>query len=491
MNSGRPLSRWLLTVLMTVALAAACLGLIFAGKAVILLLIIAVFALIALSFFKDLEQMAFLFLAATLPIRLTVHITESISYERAHSAFGFVVSLTDCLIIVLMIAWARRVLFFDQPIRWYPRVSVPMLLLAAWVFQAGLRAEDDPISGAWMILRFFECWGLFLYLVNNIRPIRDYLLHSIATCGMLVFESLLGLGQDLTGGNNFGMEIFGAPVKRSNEGDGSRCVGTLPTPNLFASILSLFIVHPISLLFSNLKKHKWIYFGVIMVTCVTILGTKSRGVWLSSTLVFGFGLFQVLRMRLAGFRAAMSMGWAMIVIGVVALSAPGVYSRLTEDDHGSAESRIYMNQIAFNMVQDKPFFGFGWDNYTIYFNGYDDTDIQHSYDFPFIVHNGYAYIAVEYGVPALFLLLAIWLSVMKRTLRWRPAGYEFQQMLAFFMPWVFVGRMIQSPLYVNNPLNSLDVWYALAMCVVFQEWTARDEEMRARGEQPPSLALAS
>jgi O-antigen ligase len=490
MDFARSLPRFLLTVLLTVLAAAACIGLIFAGKAVVLLLLIVAFGLIALSFFKDLEQVAFFALAATMPIRLTVHVTEAVAFERSHSSFGFVVSLTDCLIVVLMIAWARRVIFFDQPIRWYPRVSVPMLLLSLWIIQAGVRAESDPISGAWMVLRYFECWALFLYLINNLRPIREYLLHALAICALLAFESLLGLAQDLSGGQNFGMEIFGAPIKRSNETGGSRCVGTLPTPNIFAGLLSLYIAFPMALLFSNLKKHKTFFFVVIALTCITILGTKSRGVWMSSTLVFGFALFQILRLRLAGFRAAMSLGWAMLVLAVVALSAPGVLDRLTEDDRGSAESRLYMNQIAFNMVQDKPFFGFGWDNYTLYFEQYDDTLVHHSQAFPFIVHNGYAYIAAEYGLPALALVLIIWLSVLKRTLRWRPAGYDFQQMMAFLLPWVFIGRLIQTPLYISNPLNSLDTWYALAMCVVFQEWVARDELARARGEQPLSLATS-
>ena len=214
---SRGLSRYLLIALMAVGMAGAALGLLLAGKAAVLMTLVVIAGVIALSLVRDLEYVSFLVLAATMPIRLNMRLTEPAAYERAHSAMGFLIGITDCVIVVLLIAWARRILFFDQPIRWLPKITIPMGLLLVWVVYAGLRAEDDLFSGGWMVLRYLECCALMLYLVNNIRPIHDYVAHALTTSGMLLFESTLGLGQGITGGFNFGMKSLARPSSaRSN-----------------------------------------------------------------------------------------------------------------------------------------------------------------------------------------------------------------------------------------------------------------------------------
>jgi O-antigen ligase len=150
-------------------------------------------------------------------------------------------------------------------------------------------------------------------------------------------------------------------------------------------------------------------------------------------------------------------------------------------------ARTYMNQIAMNMIEARPIIGFGWNNYTLYFHEYDDTEIGHSYLFPYMVHNGYLFMGVEYGLGAMFLVLWIWLKVIRTTLHIRPKGLEYQQMMAFFFPWIFLSRIMQTPLYVNNPITSIETWYMIAMCLVFKEWCDEDDQIRAEGGTPESL----
>lgn len=486
---ARGLPKLMLTALLAVAMAGAALGLILAGKAAVLLVLVLIFGLIGLSLVRDLEYVAFLGLAASMPIRLNMRLSEPMEYARAHSANGFIISLTDCLVIVLLVGWGRRVLFYDQPIRWLPSISIPMLFLLGWVIMGAVQTVADPVSAVHMVLKYVECCLVLLYLVNNIRPIQDYIRHSLAMCGTLAFEVLLGLGQGATGGFNFGMEVLGAPVKRSVERTGSRITGTIPTPNAFASILSIFILIPISLLFSRNRLHKVALAGLIVLTGFAMLGTKSRGVWLSSAIVFGYLIFALLRTRYSKTRSGFGVVWIVTLLGILAFATPGVTDRLFADDFGSAEARPYMLQIATNMMEARPWFGFGWDNYTLYFNAYDDTDIMHSEAFPFVVHNGWAYTAVEYGLPAAALMLLIWLVVMKRTLRFMPEAWSFPAIAAFFLPWGLVARFIQTPLYVNQPLNDLTVFYLMGMCLVFRELADRDAERRAKGLPDPVMAL--
>jgi hypothetical protein len=60
--------------------------------------------------------------------------------------------------------------------------------------------------------------------------------------------------------------------------------------------------------------------------------------------------------------------------------------------------------------------------------------------------------------------------------------------MAFLMPWGFVARIIQTPLYINNPLNSLDGWYTLGLCLVFRELADQDKARRAKGLPDPLTA---
>ncbi|MCH2101251.1 MAG: O-antigen ligase family protein [Planctomycetes bacterium] len=478
-----------MAALIAVAMAGAALGLTLAGKAAVLPVLVLIFGLIGLSLVRDIEYIAFLTLAASIPIRLNMRLTEPMEYARAHSANGFIISLTDCLAIVLLVGWGRRILFYDQPIRWAPSITIPMLLLLGWVIAGAVQTVTDPISAVHMTLKYVECCLVLLYLINNIRPIQEYIRHSLVMCGILAFEVMLGLGQGATGGFNFGMEALGAPVKRSVERTGSRITGTIPTPNAFASILSTFILFPIILLFSQIRVRKIALTGLIVLTGFAMLGTKSRGVWLSSSIVFGYLIFALLRTRFSITRASFGVTWIVIILGVVAFITPGVTERLFADDFGSAESRTYMIQIATNMMEAKPWFGFGWDNYTLYFSAYDDTDIMHSEAFPFVVHNGWAYMAVEYGLPAAGLMILIWIIVLKRTLRLMPESWSFPAMAAFFLPWGLLARFIQTPLYVNQPLNDLSVFYLLGMCLVFRELADRDAERRAQ-KLPDPIVVA-
>ena len=487
MSLPRSAFRWLTTVALVAAFAGLWAFILHEDKVFFLAIQIITFALIGLSLFRNLERLCFLFLAAIIPIRVSVNLAAPAEYARAKFASGFVLTIMDCMVLVLLLSWGRRVIFFHQPVKFYPKFSLPIFILWIWVAIAGTKTGNDHISGFDMVFHYTMGVGMFFYLLNNRWPLKDYFLHGVAVCGMLVFEGLLGIVQQTTG-SNAGMEILGAPTTKMDHNTDSRMMGTVPSSNMLGALISMMIVHPVSMFFSNIRKYKFIVLGVLLLVTLTILGTKSRGVWLSSTIIFSYGLFQMFRMRYTTLRSSLGVGWLLVFMAIVALSLPGMTDRIFRHDGGSAQARLYMNSIAWNMIEAKPIFGHGWNNYTKYFHEYDDTVVQHSYDFPFIVHNGYLYVGVEYGAPALMLLLFIWFRVLRYTLRRRPAGMEFQHMMAFFFPWMIVARMLQVPLYINNPIVAFENWYALAMCVVFKEWVDNDEKLIAEGKKPESLA---
>lgn len=94
------------------------------------------------------------------------------------------------------------------------------------------------------------------------------------------------------------------------------------------------------------------------------------------------------------------------ILGVGVLSAAllvpfsgKIYDRLTDDDHGSAQIRMPLMETALRMIDDNPLVGVGLNGYRTYMTKYDETGMFVSQVFPNPVHNIFAHITAEIGVP--------------------------------------------------------------------------------------------
>jgi O-antigen ligase len=314
----------------------------------------------------------------------------------------------------------------------------------------------------------------FLYIINNPRPKKDYILFAWIIGGTLVFQSFLGHMQAIFN-TNLGLEFLGASMSRVEVTKGSieisRMAGTLVNANRFAGFIAVFMAFPLALFIAkNTHPQKRLVLLMILFAAgMGLLGSKSRGTWMSSGLVYGIILYIILRTRMRASRTFLAYAWAILLLLVGVLSAPGVLQRLTTTDSGSVDARGYMNQIAINLIQDNPWTGVGFDNYTYFFSAYDDTDINHSSKFPFIVHNGYLYTASEYGIPALLLLLLIWYRVFRYSFRLKPRSLEPIELMAWLLPFTFFGRVIQIFFYISNPMCSIPIWFVMGLMVVLRE----------------------
>ncbi len=86
-----------------------------------------------------------------------------------------------------------------------------------------------------------------------------------------------------------------------------------------------------------------------------------------------------------------------------------IYERLTQDDQGSAQIRVPLMETALRMIDDNPLVGVGLNGYRDNMVRYDETAIFVSHVFPNPVHNIFAHITAEIGVPGglLFCLLIL------------------------------------------------------------------------------------
>ena len=430
---------------------------------------------IGLANVANFERGCFLALGGILPFLVTIHLTETgINKARSHASQGFIITATEMVMMILIFMWGKRVVFQNTPVRLFPRISLPWLLLTFPALWAAIRTIDDPNVGIWMMYQLLLGFLFFLYIVNNPRPKKDYILFAWIICGTLVFQSFLGHMQAMFK-TNLGLEFLGASMSRVEVLKGSieisRMSGTLANANRFAGFITLFMAFPLALFSAkNIHPQKRLVLLIVLFAAgMALLGSKSRGTWLSAGLVYGIVIYIILRTRMRASRTSLAYTWAVLLLLVGVLSAPGVLQRLTITDSGSVDARGYMNQIAINLIQDNPWTGVGFDNYTHFFSAYDDTDIRHSDKFPFIVHHGYLYTAAEYGIPALLLLLLIWYRVFRYSFRLKPRSLEPIELMAWLLPFTFFGRAIQTIFYISNPMCYVPIWFVMGLMVVLRE----------------------
>jgi O-antigen ligase len=105
-----------------------------------------------------------------------------------------------------------------------------------------------------------------------------------------------------------------------------------------------------------------------------------------------------------------SVGGVCILAGLLLMPFSGkIYERLTGDDEGSALIRVPLMENAARMIEDNQLVGVGLNAYRANMTRYDETGIFVSQVFPNPVHNVFAHITAEIGIPGgiIFCLLII------------------------------------------------------------------------------------
>jgi len=106
----------------------------------------------------------------------------------------------------------------------------------------------------------------------------------------------------------------------------------------------------------------------------------------------------------------LSVGLGSILLCIVLLPFAGrIYERVSSDDQGSALIRVPLMENALRMIEANPLVGVGLNGYRTYMTKYDETGMFVSQAFPNPVHNVFAHITSEIGIPGgiIFVLLIL------------------------------------------------------------------------------------
>ncbi len=362
---------------------------------------------------------------------------------------GWRISLFEITFFVLLLIWMiRLVLKRLYPIHFFPLISVPFGLL--WILSmVGSMRADLPLiikfCAAWLVA---ESWLIFLYFANQLRNRR--LLMAVVTAILLsgALQSLLGLGQYLSGGT-LGLGFFGEAKTfmemRAGDFLVSRVSGTFGHPNNLAGYLSMILQLNLALLFAPLRRRLKVgLFILLVLMAVALVLSLSRGGWLAFVLGGLATIFLCLYRRSRN--KALSLILALILaitflMATVVLVEP-LKRRLLEEDYGAARTRLPLTLVALNVIRHRPWLGVGLTNYVAAAPSYDITREAITFEFPRPVHNEFLLIGAELGLPALvlflFILVVLWRQLFRasQSPEKTPLPYVALGLFGAFVAWM-------------------------------------------------------
>ena len=272
----------------------------------------------------------------------------------------------------------------------------------------------------WMISTPFA-----LHLATALDGVYDYY-NGLWThlCWLALFIVSLAIPSDLPTARRIAALLAGAvvPVALVNvaEASGLSSFGLADVSTLGdrvgASALMNFAI-PFGAIALVRARHRGVKAGLVLVLGLLLISellSQGRGAWVglaAAAVILAAGL---IRSR-AGWNVAGAMLLGMLVLaGVAAKLSPVVAERfatltnISRDE--SLRQRLMYQQAALRAVGDHPLAGIGFENFRNAYPGYRSADDVNFFDnnvIPTMVHNGYLEAALNNGIPALLLYLAL------------------------------------------------------------------------------------
>ena len=261
---------------------------------------------------------------------------------------------------------------------------------------------------------------LITYVVASHFSRRDRMIQLVVGIAVgLLFTGLVSISQYTL---DFPTDLanFGTGTEDELTGTQSQLLSRVPaflrTPTEMAWVVSSLIPIVLAPVICGVKSitsfQKMVLLAGAFAGFVAVILSLARGSWM------GLVIAMVLLLLLGWYKLSSRerseyfiSGFGAIVLGIAVLSpfAGRIYDRLTEDDQGSAQIRLPLMETALRMIDDNPIVGVGLNGYRTHMTRYDETGIFVSQVFPNPVHNIFAHITAEVGIPGglIFCLLIL------------------------------------------------------------------------------------
>lgn len=213
---------------------------------------------------------------------------------------------------------------------------------------------------------------------------------------------------------------FGTGTADELAGTQSKLLNRVPaflrTPTEMAWVVSSLLPVVLAPLVCRVKSFGEAQRAILVVAvcagAVAVILSLARGSWLGVVTTVGLllflGWYQISSHEKPQYLVAVFS--TAILISILLIPFAGrIHTRLMQDDQGSAQVRVPLLETAVRMIDDNPVVGVGPTGYRSNMTKYDETAIFVSKEFPNPVHNIFAHITAEVGIPAgiLFCLLIL------------------------------------------------------------------------------------
>ena len=325
------------------------------------------------------------------------------------STCGFNISLTALALLGLYALWIisirrDRSQLMDESLH-HPRLTFVGKMTLGFVVAGllsllGARNLSYALYQLWI---YFTLLALYFYLANNITSQKELLfLISLFIIGLVI--------------QNIIMEMVSLGVLNSGTISGTiqRVMGTYRSANDAGGYLAEVLCILLACLALKLPRgQKWILGAVLLFTIYNLVGTESRGAWISAAVgIIVIGIVSVAK-KWIGMR---SLVFALIMVSIFAVLFSGtIINRWTADDNGSADARGPLAQIALNMIKANPVVGVGLNNFGVVLFDYVDPDQFSAW--LHIVHNNWLLVWSETGTIGLLFYLVFWLACLVQAIR--------------------------------------------------------------------------
>jgi len=167
-----------------------------------------------------------------------------------------------------------------------------------------------------------------------------------------------------------------------------------------------------------------------------------------------------------------------------------ISARITEDDRGSAYSRVPLMKLAFRIIANHPLLGIGSNNFSIAMKNYENSDFRSG--FLYAVHNQYLLVWAETGIGGLITLLWFYIGTIRSGKScWREHD-EFLSPMALGISAGLVGYMVQMSvdIFRDRPMMQL-VCTLSALVTISARLLAESNKQQSTGEHRSEFANAA
>lgn len=398
---------------------------------------------------------------------------------------------------------------------------VPLIVFLARDFYRGYRRDFvfSPVSLWWLGLVAIGCytvvmgpfremalkevvsmvknWVLFLVIVNECVRERHFHYAVMALAANVALNVAIAFMQFLLK-RDLGLQALGEASPESTMGANYGVYGSLDAvyrvgglaghANLLSAYLAMVLPILVGQMYTGYRWPVKTMFAVLAAAGVAALGmTLSRSGWVSfavsiSMLMLALVALPGIRMRHIALKVAMV---AAMVGAAIAGSGP-VLRRFFQSDAGATDFRLEWIKVAWDMVVDKPVFGFGLNSFVYHLGEYGPYSTARMYelfgDMLPAVHNTYMLVWSEQGTVGLALFLGLhahlfWIAI--KSIRYFGLS-EKVSMVSLAAACGILAILVDglSSFYVRIHAPARTFWVVAGLLVAAYHWNVRNDRLR-------------